>query len=140
MAEKLGPKAIFMEMAPKGVELALGSVWDASFGPVLLISAGGVLVEFLDDSIAALAPIDEAEALGLLAQLKSYRLLQGVRGQAAADIADAARQIAAFSRMLAALGDACAESDINPLICTPQGALALDCLVVGAPVQGASEA
>lgn len=131
MAEKLGPRAIFMEMAPKGVELALGSVWDVSFGPVLLVSAGGVLVEFLSDSVAALAPVSEAEALDILADLKSYRLLQGVRGAPPADLADAARQIAAFSRMIAALGPVCTESDINPLVCTPQGALALDCLIVG---------
>jgi acyl-CoA synthetase (NDP forming) len=131
MAARLGPRALFMEMAPKGVELSLGSIWDDSFGPVVVISAGGVLVEFLDDSVAALAPVTEPEALGLLKTLKCYRLLQGVRGAAPADIADVAQQIAAFSRMIATLGPACAESDINPLICTGHGALALDCLVVG---------
>jgi acyl-CoA synthetase (NDP forming) len=131
MAARLGRRAMIMEMAPKGVELALGSVWDEGFGAVLLISAGGVLVEFLQDSIATLAPVTEAEAAALLRQLKVHRLLQGVRGAAPADLGDAARQIAAFSRMIAALGDACAESDINPLICTDRGALALDCLMVG---------
>ncbi len=131
MAERLGPRAIFMEMAPKGVELALGSVWDVSFGPVILVSAGGILVEFLGDSIAALAPVSEPEALDILQEMKIYRLLQGVRGAAPADLADAALQIAAFSRMIAALGSACSESDINPLVCTPQGALALDSLFVG---------
>ena len=131
MSVKLGPKALVAEMAPKGIELALGSVWDDSFGPVIVLSAGGVLVEYLDDSIAALAPVSEPEALQLLKALKCHRLLQGVRGAKPADVADAARQIAAFSRMIAALGPACAESDINPLICTDIGASALDCLFVG---------
>ena len=131
MSARLGPKAMFMEMAPKGVELALGSIWDDSFGPVVLISAGGVLIEFLNDSIAALAAFDEVEAKRLLQELRIYRLLLGVRGAPPADLDDAARQIAAFSRMVAALGPTCRESDINPLICTPQGAFALDCLVVG---------
>ena len=131
ISAKLGPKALVAEMAPKGIELALGSVWDDSFGPVIVLSAGGVLVEYLDDSIAALAPVSEPEALQLLKALKCHRLLQGVRGAKPADVADAARQIAAFSRMIASLGSACAESDINPLICTDVGALALDCLFVG---------
>lgn len=131
MSARLGPRAVFMEMAPKGVELALGSVWDDSFGPIVLISAGGVLIEFLSDSIAALAPFGEDEAQRLLQELRVFRLLNGVRGATPADLDDAARQIAAFSRMIAALGPSCRESDINPLLCTPQGALALDCLVVG---------
>lgn len=131
MSARLGPRALIMEMVPKSVELALGSIWDDSFGPVVVVSAGGVLVEYLNDSIAALAPVTEAQALALLRSLKSHRLLLGVRGSAPADLADAARQIAAFSRMVTILGPACAESDINPLICTPDGALALDCLVVG---------
>jgi acyl-CoA synthetase (NDP forming) len=131
MAARLGPRAVVMEMAPKGVELALGSVWDDGFGPVVLISAGGVLIEFLGDSVAALAPFGEDEARRLLGELRIFRLLRGVRGAPPADLDDAARQIAAFSRMIAALGRDCRESDINPLLCTPQGALALDCLIVG---------
>lgn len=131
MSARLGPRALFMEMAPKGVELALGSVWDESFGPVMLVSAGGVLLEFLNDSIAALAPVTEDEALGLLQELRCYRLLEGARGQPPADLGAACRQIAAFSRMVAALGPACSECDINPLLCTSRAALALDCLVVG---------
>lgn len=138
MSQRLGTRAIFMEMAPMGVELALGSVWDPGFGPVVLVSAGGVLVEFLGDSIAALAPVSEAEALGLLREMKCYRLLQGVRGAAPTDLEDTARQFAAFSRMIAALGPACSESDINPLVCTPEGAQALDCLIVGPRDQAAS--
>ncbi len=131
MAERLGPRAIFMEMAPAGVELALGSLWDVGFGPVIVISAGGVLVEFLGDNIAALAPLSEAEARALLDEMKIAQLLRGVRGAPAADLADTACQIARFSQMIAALGPSCSESDINPLVCTPQGAMALDCLIVG---------
>ncbi len=130
MAAKLGPRCLFMEMAPKGTELALGSLWDDSFGPIVIISAGGVLVEFLNDSTAALAPFDEAEALRLLQNLRVFKLLEGVRGQSPADLKHIASQIAGFSRMVASLGKACREIDINPLMCTLSGAVALDCLVV----------
>ncbi len=130
MAARLGPKALVAEMAPKGTELALGSVWDEGFGPVVLISAGGVLVEFLGDSVAALAPFDAAEALRLLREMRVFRLLQGVRGAETADLRALAEAIAAFSRMVASLGEACAEIDINPLLCTSEGPLALDGLIV----------
>lgn len=131
MAARLGPRAIVMEMAPKGVELALGAVWDDNFGPVVLISAGGVLIEIMHDSVAALAPFDADEARRLLGGLRIHALLQGARGQAPADMAALAELIARFSRMVAALGPACGEIDINPLICGPDGAVAVDCLAVG---------
>ncbi|QIE46294.1 acetate--CoA ligase family protein [Pseudohalocynthiibacter aestuariivivens] len=131
MAARLGSRALFMEMAPKGTELALGAIWDDNFGPVVLISAGGVLIELLEDRIAALAPFDETEAMRLLTSLRVYQILQGVRGQPAADLVDLAGQVACFSRLVAALGDSCAEIDINPMICGENGAVAVDCLAVG---------
>ncbi len=130
MAAALGPKALIAEMAPKGVELALGSVWDESFGPIVLITAGGVLMEFLNDKAAVLAPFDEAEALRLLRTLRVFRLLQGVRGQPPVDLNALAKSVASFSRIIASLGDTCGEIDINPLVCTEGGPVALDCLIV----------
>ena len=60
ISAKLGPKALVAEMAPKGVELAMGSVWDNGFGPVIVLSAGGVLVEYLDDSNAQCFRVDSS--------------------------------------------------------------------------------
>lgn len=130
MSGRLGPGALVAEMAPRGTELALGSVWDAGFGPVVLVSAGGVLIEYLDDSAAALAPFDTNAALQLLESLRAFRLLKGVRGRPPADLDALAQIVARFSQMVAALGPRCAEMDINPLVCTENGPLALDCLVV----------
>ena len=131
MAQALGPRALLMEMAPKGTELSLGALYDDGFGPVILVSAGGTLIEFLDDSVSALAPIDVDGAHRLLEELRVTRLLSGVRGQAPADQEDVAHKISRFSNMIAALGDAFSEVDINPLICTNQGSVAVDCLVIG---------
>ena len=131
MAARLGPRALFMEMAPKGTELSLGALWDENFGPLVIISAGGVLIELLQDRVAALAPFGPDEALWLLRRLKVHALLRGVRGMPPADEAAIAEQIARFSQMIAGLGEACAEMDINPMICGPEGALAVDCLAVG---------
>lgn len=130
MASRLGPRALFMEMVPSGVELAIGAVRDAGFGTVVLLSAGGVLIELLDDKVAALAPFDQVTALGLIGELRIAKLLGGYRGQPAADLNALAHQISAFSHMAASLGDAISEIDVNPVICSDGGAFVADCLIV----------
>ena len=134
MAARLGPRALLMEMAPKGTEVAVGALWDTSFGPIVILSAGGVLIELIQDTIAAIAPFDAAEALRMISQMRIARVLDGVRGEPAANLGDLARQIAAFSQMVAALGDSLAEIDVNPVICSARGAIAVDCLAIGSRV------
>ena len=72
-------------MAPPGVEVALGIVRDPMFGPLVLVAAGGVLVELLHDRRLALPPLDEAGARRLIDGLQMRPLLDGVRGAGAAD-------------------------------------------------------
>lgn len=130
MAACLGPKALVMEMVPAGFELSFGAVYDVDFGSVVIVSAGGVLIEFLNDKVAALAPFDCEAAKNLLSELRIARLLAGYRGKPAADMDGLARQLAQFSQMVALLGDTITEIDINPVICGPDGAFAVDCLVL----------
>jgi len=120
-------------MAEPGVELIVGLRRDASFGPAIVVGLGGVLTEVLDDVAIRLAPIDHDTALGMLADLRGARILDGVRGGAAVDRAAVADLLVALSR----LGDArpdLLEVDLNPVIASPAGALAVDALVVIATV------
>jgi len=126
----LGPRVAVAAMAPKGVEVALGMVRDPQFGPMVMIGAGGVLVELLDDRAFALAPFGIDHAHRLLDRLKIKRLLDGMRGAPPADLESLALAISRFSVMAAALGDVIAEMDINPIIAGPHGAIAVDALVV----------
>lgn len=130
LSERLGPRALVMEMAANGTELSLGAIWDVGFGAVVLISAGGVFVELFDDKVAATAPFDDAEARRLLQKLRISSVLKGARGQPAADIDDLAHQISCFSVLAASLGARAAEIDVDPLICSERGAFAVDCLIV----------
>jgi acyl-CoA synthetase (NDP forming) len=130
MAARLGPRALIMEMVPSGTELSLGAIYDPGFGPVVIISAGGVMIELLADKGAALAPIDADEAQRLIGELRISALLGGYRGQPAANMQAVVTQIVRFSQMVAALDDAISEIDINPMICGADGAFAVDCLVV----------
>jgi acetate---CoA ligase (ADP-forming) len=113
-----------------GVELFVGGVRDEQFGPVILCGTGGVLLEFIDDAAAGLAPLDEAGALRLIMETRAYRLLQGFRGGPAADPARLASAVAAISRV-AARSDVLA-IDVNPLIALPAGVAVVDAKVVAA--------
>ena len=132
LAGLLGPRALIAPMAKRGVELSLGMIRDPQFGPIVVVAAGGVLIELIDDRRAALAPFGRATARRLLDGLKIRRLLDGYRGVAAVDIDSLADIVAMFSVLAADLADLVAEIDINPLI-AGRDIVALDALVIAQP-------
>jgi len=130
---RLGPQVAIGAMAPVGVEVALGIVRDPTFGPLVLVAAGGILIELLHDRALAVPPLDEAGARRLVDRLQMRPLLDGVRGAAAADIGSLAHAVSRLSALAADLGDLLAELDVNPMIVSPEGCVAVDALVVAAP-------
>ncbi|MHB1216710.1 MAG: acetate--CoA ligase family protein [Alphaproteobacteria bacterium] len=130
MATRLGPRVLVAPMAGAGVELALGMITDAQFGPLVMVGAGGVLIEVMADRAMALPPVDEEGARRMIDRLRLRPLLDGKRGAPPSDIAALARAVARLSALAADLGDLIAEIDVNPLRCGPAGAVALDALVV----------
>jgi acetate---CoA ligase (ADP-forming) len=134
LAARLGPRVLVSQTAPPGTELALGLVADPGLGPLIVIGAGGVLVELLADRVVALPPVDEHLARELLDSLRVARLLAGVRGAPPANLAAVARAITGLSQLAVELGDDLAALDINPLICGPAAALAVDALALPGPL------
>jgi succinyl-CoA synthetase beta subunit len=130
MAERLGPEVTVSAMAAPGVELGLGVVRDAQFGPLVMVAAGGVLIEVLGDRRFALAPIDAPRARAVVDRLVVRPLLDGVRGAPPADVASVARALVRLSILAEDLGDRLDALDVNPLICGPDGCLAVDALVI----------
>ncbi len=126
----LGPEVSVAGMAPAGVEVAFGMVRDAQFGPVVMASAGGTLVEVLDDRVHALAPFGRPEARRLLQRLKIWNLLCGVRGAAPADVDRLAILLSRFSGICHAFGDVVAEMDVNPIVASESAVLAVDAALV----------
>ena len=123
-------------MADPGVELIVGLRRDPSFGPAVVVGLGGLLTEVLDDVAIRLAPVDRETALAMLADLRAARILDGARGGPAVDRGAVADLIVALSK----LGDArpdIVEVDLNPVIASAGGALAVDALVVLASVSEA---
>jgi acyl-CoA synthetase (NDP forming) len=130
LTARLGPEVVVAPMAPGGVEVALGIVRDPQFGALVLVAAGGILVELLKDRALAVPPLDERRAHDLIDRLKSRPLLDGVRGAPAADVDALAVALVRLSVLAGDLGDLLDALDINPVIVSPGGCVAVDALVV----------
>ncbi|MGF1570802.1 MAG: bifunctional acetate--CoA ligase family protein/GNAT family N-acetyltransferase [Nodosilinea sp.] len=112
-----------------GYELILGSSQDPQFGPVLVFGSGGQLVEVLQDSAIALPPLNSTLARRLMENTLIYKALQGVRGRQAVDLEALEQLLVQFSQLVAEQPEI--ESiDINPLLASPNGLLALDARVI----------
>jgi acetyltransferase len=119
------------KMASGGHEVIIGVTRDPTFGPLVMFGLGGVYVEALRDVSFRLAPLTRADAEEMIDEVRSARLLAGLRGAPSADrtaLADAIVRIG----QLAADHPEIAEMDVNPLavFAAGQGALALDARVV----------
>jgi acyl-CoA synthetase (NDP forming) len=129
LATRLGPRVLVAPMAPSGVEIAFGVTVD-QFGPVLMLAAGGTLVEVLEDRCFLLAPVTPEDVERALGELRVAALLRGVRGKAPADVAALCQAASRLSVLAAELGDVLAEIDVNPMIAGPDGCVAVDAIVV----------
>lgn len=121
---------LVQKMMPQGIEMVVGARIDPLFGPLVVVGLGGILVELLQDSALAPAPVTHDEALELLAQLKGARLLDGFRGMPAVDRGRLADVICGVSAFAADHREAISELDLNPLICVADGMVAVDALIV----------
>lgn len=130
MAARLGPRMLVARMAEAGTEVALGLVIDEQFGPLVMVAAGGILVELLGDRLFLLPPVDELRARRALDRLKIRKLFDGVRGRPKGDLGALARAVAALGSLAMLLGDRIGELDVNPVIVGPNGVVAVDALVV----------
>ncbi len=130
MAVRLGPAVAVQSMAGEGVEVSIGLVRDPAFGPLVVVAAGGTLVELIADRAVAVPPLSPARAAALLDSLRIAALLHGWRGAPSADVGALVDVVVAFSTMAAELGDAVDAVEANPLIARVSGVTAVDVLVV----------
>ncbi len=113
-----------------GVEIAIGGLRDPQFGPVVMIGLGGILVEVMDDVAFALAPLSTGDAQRLIASLRGYAVLTGARAREPVDLDALAGTVSAVGELLATRPEI-VELDLNPLLATPSGAMAVDwCITV----------
>ena len=108
------------QMAGRGREVILGMSRDPQFGPMLMFGLGGIFVEVMKDVTFYIAPLTHDEAMQMLMGTRSYALLKGVRGQAAADIAGIATGLQLISQLVTDFPQI-QELDINPFMVGPTG-------------------
>jgi acetyltransferase len=112
----------------EGFEMIVGTVWDDTFGPTIMIGAGGIFAEQFDDRAFRLCPLDETEALSAVRKLRVASVLEGARGGryalgAFAGLVQRVSQIAASAPWIR-------EIDLNPVIVGKTAAVVADAVIV----------
>jgi acyl-CoA synthetase (NDP forming) len=130
MAERLGPAVAVEPMVEQGVEISIGYVRDDAFGPLVVVAAGGTLVELMADRAVACPPLSRAGARRLLDGLRVAPLLAGWRGAPAVDIEALTDVVVRISAMAVDHGDAFDAVEANPVIASSRGVVAVDALVI----------
>jgi acetate---CoA ligase (ADP-forming) len=109
------PAVLITPMRHDGIELLVGVVRDADWGLLIAVGLGGIWTEVLDDASVRRLPVDRAEAVRMLGELRGRPLLHGYRGAPAADLDAVAAVICEVGALAAALGDELESLEINPL-------------------------
>jgi acyl-CoA synthetase (NDP forming) len=121
------------EMVPGGVEVVVGGLRDAQFGPLVMVGLGGVFVEVLADVAFRICPVTRLDAEEMLDELKGAALLRGARGRKPVSreaIVDVLLKVGGDRGLLMTHGEDIVEADINPLIVSEHGAVAVDARIV----------
>jgi len=123
-------------MLSGGVECVIGVTHDPAFGPVVMFGLGGILLELLQDVSFRVAPVARRQALAMIRDVRGTRLLDGYRGQPAADVDALADAIVLVSRIAAANAGVLKTLELNPVRVLPpgQGLVALDAVIETLPV------
>lgn len=111
-------------------EVILGFRRDSLVGPTITVGLGGVLAEIYKDAATRLAPVDEAEAMRMIEEVKGLAVIRGYRNLPKGDVAALARTISAFSALAHPAFASVKEAEINPLLVKGDGVVAVDGLVV----------
>jgi acetate---CoA ligase (ADP-forming) len=120
-----GTTSILIQPMLSGTELFVGATFEPKFGHMILCGLGGIFIEVLKDVSAGLCPLGSEEALRMIRNLRSYKIIQGVRGQKGVDEDKFAQVIVALSALLRAAPEIM-ELDFNPLLGTEKAVVAVD--------------
>jgi acetyltransferase len=118
---------LVQEQVTGGREVILGMARDPQFGPLLMFGLGGIYVEALKDVTFRIAPLAREEAEAMIREVRAFPILQGLRGEAPADLGALVRDILRLSQLVTDFPEI-SEIDINPLFVRPagEGTVALD--------------
>jgi len=110
---------LVQEYVRGGREVIVGMTHDPKFGPLVMFGLGGIYVETVKDVVFRVPPLTDLDAQEMIRQIRGYRLLEGVRGEPAVDMAGLAEMLERFSQMVEELPQL-AEVEINPFLVFPE--------------------
>ncbi|MFA5518528.1 MAG: acetate--CoA ligase family protein, partial [Spirochaetota bacterium] len=133
-ARKYNPDAdikgcLVSQMAEKGVEIIIGTKIDDQFGPVIMVGLGGILVEVLKDVSFRVLPITRPSAKGMLSEIKSAPILDGIRGEPPVDKKAIVDLLLNVSEIVESYPEI-QEIDLNPVIASNDGLLVVDARII----------
>ena len=117
-------KNIIAQKMVYGKEIIIGMKKDPQFGPVVMFGLGGIFVEIMKDVVFRICPIEKKEAIEMIKEIKSYSILEGVRGEKKVNINKIADIIVKISNL--SLKEDINEIDLNPVIINDGGAFIVD--------------
>jgi len=126
--ERIGVPVLVQPFLQRGVELLAGAVQDPMFGPLVAFGPGGALAELIGDAAFRLAPLTDRDAIELVTTGKAGRLVAGFRGAPASDGGALADLLTRLGRLAEELPEV-AELDLNPILASPTGCVAVDARV-----------
>ena len=129
LKERIGSEVIVAEMIEGGQEMFLGVRRDPQFGPVILMGLGGIYAELFDETVFAIPPFNHSYVEERMNHLKSKKVLGGFRGKVL-DVQSFYECASRFSFLIKHMENEIKEFDVNPLILTGDGCIAVDALVV----------
>ena len=124
--------ALVCRQVTHGVEMIVGAVRDATFGPTVMVGAGGVFAEALGDVAFRVAPLHPDDAQDMLRELRAYKVLTGWRGMPPVDLEALAGTAVKLGDLMRARPEV-AEVDLNPVLASEDGCVALDARIILTP-------
>jgi len=117
------------KMAPPGLELVVGMVRDPQFGPMVMFGVGGIFVELLKDVSFRIVPLAREDAKQMIREIKSFRILEGFRGQPSVNLEELEEILLKISVFIENNPEI-REMDINPLVANSDGIIAVDARII----------
>ena len=129
LEKRIGSEVIVAKMIEGGQEMFLGVRRDPQFGPIILMGLGGIYTELFDETVFAIPPFNQSYVKERMNHLKSKKVLGGFRGEVL-DVQSFYECASRFSFLIKHMENEIKEFDVNPLILTSDGCVAVDALVV----------
>ena len=120
---------ITYSMIPQGTEIIIGMMKDPHFGPVIMFGLGGIFVEILKDISFRILPLEERDAEEMIAEIKGFKILKGIRGEEPKDI-KAIEDLLLKTSRLALENSEISEIDLNPVFVFDKGLLVIDARMI----------